>query len=82
MTSNSMMAIAHCNSGVKSISHVTGRCALFDVKLHFYIYGALGKKAFLSDFETMAYWPKGQNTAGFAGLDGDIQWSELFLLRV
>ena len=33
---NSMMAIANCNSWVKSISCVTGRCALFNVKLHFY----------------------------------------------
>ncbi len=30
---NSMKAIASCNSGV---NHVTGRCALFNVKLHFY----------------------------------------------
>ncbi len=29
-----MMAIANCNSGV---NHVTGRCALFNVKLHFFI---------------------------------------------
>ncbi len=34
--SNSMMEIANCNSGVKSMSHVTGRCALFNVKLHFW----------------------------------------------
>ncbi len=36
LASNSMMAIANCNAGVKSISHVTGRCALFNVKLHFF----------------------------------------------
>ncbi len=35
IASNNMMAIANCNSGQKSISHVTGRCALFNVKLHF-----------------------------------------------
>ena len=33
--SDSMMITANCYSGVKSISHVTGRCALFNVKLHF-----------------------------------------------
>ncbi len=33
VASNSIMAIA--NSGVKSTSHVTGRCALFNIKLHF-----------------------------------------------
>ncbi len=32
---HSMIEIANCNSVVKSISHVTGRCALFNVKLHF-----------------------------------------------
>ncbi len=32
-----ILAIANCNSRVKSISHVTGRCALFNVKLHFFI---------------------------------------------
>ncbi len=26
---------SNCNSGVKSVNHVTGRCALFNVKLHF-----------------------------------------------
>ena len=30
--------ILNCNSGVKSISHVTGRCALSNVKLHFYFF--------------------------------------------
>ena len=34
---HSMMTLANCNSWVKSISFVTGRCALFNVKLHFYI---------------------------------------------
>ncbi len=36
--SNSMMAITNCNSGGKSISHVTitGRCAQFNIKLHFF----------------------------------------------
>ena len=29
------MAIASCNSRVKLIIHVTARCALFNVKLHF-----------------------------------------------
>ncbi len=33
---NGMVSIANCKCGVKSINHVTGRCALFDVKLHFY----------------------------------------------
>ena len=32
------MAITNCNSGVKSISNITGRCALFNVKLHFSAY--------------------------------------------
>ncbi len=35
-----LMATANCNSGVKSINHVAGRCALFNVKLHFYLPGA------------------------------------------
>ncbi len=50
--SNSMITIANCNSEVKLISHVTGTCALFNVKLHFYIYGPLVKKTpfrFLKD---------------------------------
>ncbi len=34
---NGMMAIVNCNCRGKSISHVTGRCALFNVKLHFLI---------------------------------------------
>ncbi len=36
IASNSMMAITNSNTGMKSISHVTGRCALFNVKLHFF----------------------------------------------
>ncbi len=31
-----LMAIANSNFGVKSVSHVTGRCALLNVKLHFF----------------------------------------------
>ncbi len=31
-----MLAIVNCNSGVKQKSHITGRCALFNVKLHFF----------------------------------------------
>ncbi len=30
------MKISNCNSRVKSINHVIGRCALFNVKLHFF----------------------------------------------
>ncbi len=30
-----IMAVSNCNSRVKSISHDTGRCALFNFKLHF-----------------------------------------------
>ncbi len=37
VASNSIMAIANCNSGVKSTSHVTGRCAFFNIKLHFLV---------------------------------------------
>ncbi len=36
VVTNSMLAIANCNSELKSVSDVTGRCALFNVKLHFY----------------------------------------------
>ncbi len=36
----SMMAIANCNSGVKSMSHVTGRCALFKFNVKLHIYGS------------------------------------------
>ncbi len=36
VASNCIIAIANCYSRVKLISHVTGRCALFNVKLHIY----------------------------------------------
>ena len=48
------MAIANRNSGVKSTSHVTGRCAPFNAKLHFFS-KISSKEKFMHVFHCMVY---------------------------
>ena len=60
--SNSNNATANCNSRVKLISHVTGRCALFNVKLHFFLFFPPTRVKILIFIFIFFSSDKGQNT--------------------